>query len=124
MIPIGGFPIPEEFASISAADTVLALGVGRRTQALRNVLASSARAGARVVLVADAVGAGDRSAASVILRARADGTTLFGSHTATVSLVTYLCASLAGRIGEGAVERLRTIEAIHAEWGEGGGPEG
>lgn len=124
MIPIGGFPIPEEFASISAADTVLALGVARRTQALRNVLGSAGRAGARVVLVTDALGAGDKAAASVILRSRAGGPTLFGSFTASVSLIAYLCASLAGRIGDTAVERLRAIEAIHAEWGDGTDPGG
>jgi DNA-binding MurR/RpiR family transcriptional regulator len=123
MIPIGGFPIPEEFASISGADTVLALGVGRRTQALRNVIGSAARAGARVILVTDALGAGDKATASGILRSRADGPTLFGSSTATVSLITYICALLAARIGDTAVERLRTIAAIHAEWGDGADPE-
>lgn len=119
MLPIGGFPIPEEFASISRADTVLALGVGRRTRMLRNVMGSAARAGAQVILVTHALGAGDSSAASVILRSRAEGPTLFGSATATVSLVTYLCASLAGRIGGKALDRLRAIEAIHAEWSDG-----
>jgi len=118
MIPIGGFPIPEEFASISRNDTVLALGVGRRTHMLRNLIGSAARAGASVILITDTLGAGDKSIASVILRGRADGPTLFHSMTATVSLLTYLCARLARRIGEPAIDRLRTIEVIHAEWGD------
>jgi len=123
MIPIGGFPVPEEFASISAADTVLALGVGRRTQAMRNVIGSAARSGAKVILVTSTIGAADRSAATLILRSRASGPTLFESSTATVSLLTYLCAVLAARIGPRAVERLQTIEAIHAEWGDTTDPE-
>ncbi|MEQ8968335.1 MAG: MurR/RpiR family transcriptional regulator [Azospirillaceae bacterium] len=118
MIPIGGFPIPEEFASISANDTVLAFAIGRRTQALRNIIGSSVRAGAKVILVTDGVLSGDRATASLILRSRSSGPTLFGSMTATVSLLTYLCASLAGRIGYSAIDRLRTIEAVHQEWGD------
>lgn len=123
MIPIGGFPVPEEFASISAADTVLALGVGRRTQALRNVIGSAARAGAKVILVTSTIGAADRSVATVILRTRASGSTLFDSSTATVSLLTYLSTVLAARIGEKALARLEAIEAIHAEWGDTADPE-
>jgi DNA-binding MurR/RpiR family transcriptional regulator len=72
-----------------------------------------------VILVTDVLGAGDKATATVILRSRADGPTLFGSSTATVSLITYICAMLAARIGDGAVERLRTIAAIQAEWGDG-----
>lgn len=119
MIPIGGFPVPEEFASITERDTVLAFGVGRRTQALRNVVGSSSRAGAKVILVTDGVLSADRAVADLILRTRSTGPTLFGSMTATVSLLTFLCASLAGRIGYSAVERLQTIEAVHQEWGDG-----
>ncbi len=118
MIPIGGFPVPEEFASITAEDTVLALGVGQRTAMLRNVMGSAARTGAKVILITDALGAGDRSVASVILRGRAEGPTFFASMTATASLLTYLSARLAARIGEAAVARLRTIDVIQAEWGE------
>lgn len=118
MIPIGGFPVPEEFASISARDTLLAFGIGRRTEDMMNVTGSAARAGAKVILVADTLRAGDKSVATVILRGRSSGPTLFSSMTSTVSLMTYLCARLAGRIGDQAADRLRTIEEIHAEWGD------
>jgi len=117
MIPIGGFPVPEEFASISPADTVLALGIGRRTQEFRNVMGSAARSQARIVLVADRLQAGDKSQANVILRSRSSGPTLFGSMTAGVSLLSYLCARLAWRMGDSAAERLSIIESIHADWG-------
>lgn len=121
MIPIAGFPIPEEFSSITANDTVLALGVGRRTNMLRNVIGSAARAGANVILVTNTVSAGDRSVASVILRGRSGGVSPLGSMTATFAIVTYLCAQLAQRIGEKAADRMRVIEAINEEWGDGSG---
>jgi DNA-binding MurR/RpiR family transcriptional regulator len=118
MIPIVGFPIPEEFASISAGDTVLAFAITRRSQALRNILGSAARAGAKIILITDRLGAGDKSVSTVILRVQSSGLTLFDSMTAAVSMMTYLCARLAAVIGEPAVSRLRMIEEIHAEWGE------
>ena len=118
MIPIGGFPIPEEFASITERDAVLALGVGRRTQDFRNVMRSAASKGAKIVLVTGTLSPGDRTAADVILRGRTSGPTVFGSLTAPTSLLTYLCARLASEIGFKAAHRLRAIASIHAEWDE------
>ena len=124
MIPLSGFPVPEEFASINAADTVLAFGVGRRSAMLRNVIGSSTRAGARVVLFTNAMAAGDKRGADVILRGRCDGPTMFGSMTATVSLVTHVCARVASRVGEPAMQRLAHIESIHSQWAEESGGDG
>jgi DNA-binding MurR/RpiR family transcriptional regulator len=118
MIPIGGFSVPEEFASIASSDVMLAFGVGRRSRSLRNVLGSASRAGAKVVLVTDHVGSGDAAHCTVILRARTVGASMFDSMTSTVSLLSYICASLATRIGDRAIDRLRFIENIHAEWGD------
>lgn len=124
MIPLSGFPVPEEFASIDSADTVLAFGVGRRSGMLRNVIGSSRRAGARLVLVTRTIAAGDKRGADVILRGRCDGPTMFGSMTATLSLVTYLSARVAATTGEPAMQRLQHIEAIHSQWAEESGNEG
>jgi len=118
MIPIGGFSVPEEFASISSSDTMLAFGIGRRTRALRNILRSAGRAGAQLVFVTDQAGRLEVATGGVTLRCRTLGASLFDSLTAPVSLMTYLCSALAARIGESAIERLRLIDEIHAEWGE------
>ena len=101
MIPIGGFPVPEEFASIRSTDALLALGIGRRTRSLGSILLSAREAEASVVLVTDqtALGASDR--ADVTLRCRTHGIGVFESAVAPVSLLTYLCSSLALRLGEG-----------------------
>ncbi|MGR3805641.1 MurR/RpiR family transcriptional regulator [Marinibacterium profundimaris] len=118
MIPLSGFPVPEEFASIKPADTVLAFGVGRRNPELRNIIGSSRRAGAKIILVTNTLAPGDKRGADVILRGRSDGPTLFGSMTAPVSLITYLCARVASRTGDSAVQRLQHIESIHSQWAE------
>lgn len=118
IIPLSGFSVPEEFASISSSDVMLACGVGRRTRAFRNITGSAKRAGARVILLTDAASANDTASVDVVLRCRSVGVAMFDSMTAAVSLLTYLCASLAARIGDSAIERMRLIENIHAEWGD------
>ena len=118
MIPIGGFPVPEEFASIRPSDALLALGVGRKTRSLRSILRSARLAEASVVLVTDQATASAGDGADVTLRCRTNGVGVFESAVAPVSLLTYLCSSLALRIGEGAIERLGFIDALHEEWGD------
>lgn len=118
MIPIGGFSIPEEFASISPTDAMLALGVGRKTRSLKSIMRSAVHAGAQVVFVTDQVTRAGAEVATVTLRCRTQGVAVFDSVTAPVSLLTHLCGALALRIGQSALERLRTIDAIHEEWGD------
>lgn len=118
IIPLSGFSVPEEFASISSADVMLACGVGRRTRAFRNITQSAKRAGARVILLTDAASPSDAASMDVVLRCRSIGAAMFDSMTAAVSLLTYLCAALAARIGDSAIERMRLIENIHADWGD------
>lgn len=116
MIPIGGFSVPEEFASIAASDAVLALGVGRRTRSLRSVMSSSRKAGAHVTFITDQIAPVAADTASVTLRCRTKGAGAFDSVVAPVSVLTYFCSSLALRIGESALQRLEYISQIHTEW--------
>jgi DNA-binding MurR/RpiR family transcriptional regulator len=117
MIPLGGFSVPEEFASISENDVMLAFAVGRRTRSLRNIVASAASSGTRILYLTDgpALASGD---GSLTLKVRSTGTAMFDSITAAVSLMAYLCAFLGAWLGEAAVERLKRIDTIHEEWGE------
>ncbi|MEM0906532.1 MAG: MurR/RpiR family transcriptional regulator [Pseudomonadota bacterium] len=118
MIPIGGFSVPEEFASISSSDTMLAFNVGRRSGALANVVRSSIEASASVIFVTDTLTGRETLGADVVLRCRSLGPTLFPSSTSAVSLVSFICASLASHIGYAALERMKAIEEIHTAWQE------
>ncbi|MGI9505552.1 MAG: MurR/RpiR family transcriptional regulator [Geminicoccaceae bacterium] len=119
MIPIGGFSVPEEFASISPSDTMLAFGLSRRTRALRNILRSAAQADAKTVFVTDYPSQPSAGGETVMLRCRSVGAAVFDSPTAAVSLMIYLCSSLAAHLGEASIERLRRIESIHSDWEDG-----
>lgn len=118
MIPIGGFSVPEEFASIHDTDAMIALGVGRRTRTLRSIMRSGVRAGAKVILITDQNVRAGGEVASVTLRCRTKGSGVFDSVVAPVSLITFLCNALAMRLGQTAIERLKFIENIHDDWGD------
>jgi len=119
MIPIGGFSVPEEFASIQATDALLVLSLGRRSQTVRSILQTAVLAGTKTISVTDQASLGTELA-QVVLRCRTTGLSYFDSLAAPVSIITYLCTAVADRIGQTAVERLRYIESIHAEWGTAG----
>ncbi|MEM8571071.1 MAG: MurR/RpiR family transcriptional regulator [Pseudomonadota bacterium] len=118
IIPLGGFSVPEEFASITSADTVLALAIGRRTRMMRSILQSARLAGADAVSITDQVSGAGLDLADVALRCRTNGLSYFDSLAAPVSVITYLCMAVAERIGQAAAERLRYIDNIHSEWGD------
>lgn len=120
MIPLGGFSVPEEFASIRPSDAVLALAIGRRTRTLRSILQSARLAEAKTISITDLASSGSPELAEVILRCRTSGLTYFDSLASPVSVITYLCMAVAERLGQNAVERLRYIDGIHTEWGEAG----
>lgn len=120
MIPLGGFSVPEEFASIRPSDAVLALAIGRRTRTLRSILQSARLAEAKTISISDLASSGSPELAEVTLRCRTSGLTYFDSLASPVSVITYLCMAVAERLGQNAVERLRYIDGIHTEWGGGG----
>lgn len=118
MIPIGGFSVPEEFASIQPSDAMLALGIGRKTRSLRSIMRSAVHSGAQVIYLTDQASRGGPDVAHVTLRCRTRGISIYESVAAPVSLITYLCSAIASRIGQSALERLQYIESIHDEWGD------
>lgn len=120
MIPLGGFSVPEEFASIRPSDALLALAIGRRTRTLRSILQSARLAEARTISMTDLASSGGLELADVTLRCRTSGLTFFDSLASPVSVITYLCMAVAERLGQSGVERLRYIDAIHTEWGDAG----
>ena len=117
MLPLGGFSVPEEFASISPRDTILGFGIKRRTLSLMRIVRSGYDAGARVILVTDEAAA--KSELDILsLRCRTRGAFLFDSFNAPFSLMTYVCSAVASMLGEPAIERLHRIESLHDHWGD------
>ncbi|HYH22910.1 MAG TPA: MurR/RpiR family transcriptional regulator [Azospirillum sp.] len=113
LIPAGGLSAAEELAGIGPRDAVLAIGFRRRLQALLDVLEVAREAGARIVLLTDPTAAKSARLADVVLRCYTRGVSLFDSYVAPMSVLNHLFSSIAGRLGEVAVERLDHIERTH-----------
>ena len=117
MIPLVGFSVPEELASLTERDAVLVFGVGKLLKRTKAVLRSSRNANSQVVFITDQFGVLGSELATVTLRSRTKSAGgLFDSFAAPMSLVTYLCTTLATLLGSDALDRLGKIESIYSEW--------
>ncbi|TGG93562.1 MurR/RpiR family transcriptional regulator [Natronospirillum operosum] len=113
-LPLSGFSVPEEFASITPRDVILGFGIRRRTSSLRRILGSGCDAGAQVYLVCGEHT--EEQGAITYLHCRTRGASLFDSMTAPVSLVSHMCSAVAANLGEPAIERMHRIESLHSVW--------
>lgn len=114
MIPLAGFPIAEEFASITERDVILIVAQKRFASEVLKIIASGQKAGAQLVVIG---GEELRSIPGVsLLRYRCRGMYMFDSASAGISVITYLCAEVGAMIGESAVKRLYYIESLHDDW--------
>lgn len=114
MVPLAGFPVAEEFASISERDVIVVVAQKRFSPEVLKIIASGQKAGARLVVIG---GEELRSIPGVtLLRYQCHGMYMFDSASAGISVITYLCAEVGALIGEPAVERLYYIESLHDEW--------
>lgn len=116
MIPIGGFSVAEEFSSIASTDTMIALGVGRRSRSLRILMRAALSNDAEVIYITDQVARSGADTASVTIRCRTRAPGMHQSFVAPISLITFLCSMVARRLGETALGRMEAIEELHMTW--------
>lgn len=114
MIPLAGFSIAEEFASINASDVILAFSRKRISPILIKLIASGQLAGAEIIQIGGPQL--EQLPAVTQLSYTNRGAFLFESFSAAVSLVNYVCSEVAAVLGEPAVTRLYQIETLHEEW--------
>ncbi len=113
LLPIGGFTLAEDMASMTSRDVALVFGFRRRLPVLRNVLRATSKAGARIVYLTDHSAGPTAKLSSVVLRCHNRGASLFDSYVAALSLTNYLCAAAAMAAGRKGRTRLARIERIH-----------
>jgi DNA-binding MurR/RpiR family transcriptional regulator len=118
LLPQGGYTLAEDLASLGAGDALLALGFRRHVPLIRDVLRAAVEAKAESVLLADP-GVDECSPyASVTLRCYSRAASLFDSYAPAMSLLNYLCSSVALGLGADAEARLGHIEQLHAALGD------
>lgn len=113
VLPAGGFSFAEDVIDISPSHVVLAIGFRRRPAILKALLEKARDAGAKIILITDLSASLTSRYADVVLRCHSRAPYLFDSYTAAISLMNYLAAALAQRLGEAGRARLRRIDELH-----------
>ncbi|MBS1229893.1 MAG: transcriptional regulator, RpiR family [Proteobacteria bacterium] len=100
-------------ADVSAGDVLFAIDFRRRTRVLPKVVAVARDAGAAVVLLTYAPLSALASQAQVVLTCPTQGSTIFDSYVAAISLVNYLAGELVASARTTSRQRMERIEQIH-----------
>lgn len=118
LLPMVGQTLAEELSAMTAGDVVLAIGFRRRPAALSRVLNTAVETRAPVILLGDPSLGETAGYADVTFRCLSRGASLFDSYVAPVSLINYLCSSVALALGEPAQARLKRTEGLHEVFGD------
>jgi DNA-binding MurR/RpiR family transcriptional regulator len=127
LVPGSALEVAEDLAGLSGRDAVLAIGLRRRPQLFRRLLALIHRRGVPIVMVTDPTASTATRYATVVLRCHNWGSSMFDSYASAISVLNLLCARTAARLDSAARDRLAVIEDIHRELddlvsGSGGRP--
>jgi DNA-binding MurR/RpiR family transcriptional regulator len=114
LLPRAGMSMGEDMAGIGPDDAMLVFGFRRRPVILREIMAVAKEAGTPSVLIADMTAARTAQLATVTLRCHNRGHSMFDSYAAPMSVINYLCSAVGQTLGDSAVERLASIEDLHA----------
>jgi len=112
-LPLAGQTLSEDIVGLGAGDVLLVFGFRRRPPALREAMAIVREAGARIVLVTDATATRIAHLAHVTLRCPNEGSSLFDSYVAPMSLINHLASAVGAALGENTALRLSRIEDLH-----------
>jgi len=118
LLPVGGYTVAEDLASIGPGDAVLGIAFRRRLPLMTDILKTAVQAEAKVVLLCDPIGDDCTRHADVLLRCYNRGSAVFDSYTAAISVLNLLCSGVALSLGPKAKERLDRVEHMHEAFGD------
>ncbi len=118
LAPLPGQVLGEELVDLGPGDAVVAVGFRRRPAGFAAFMATAARTGADVVLVADPTAAGHSGSARVWLQCPVQGALAYDSYAAAMSLVGVLADGVLSRIGRTGRDRISAISATYERLAE------
>ena len=101
-------------------DLLVAIGSRRRTKQFKLVMQYAIERGLKVILIADLTATESLKYADLVLRCHCRGTYLYDTATAMVSLINFLCSTVALQKGHEIVEQWQRIEDLHEAFGHFG----
>jgi len=117
-LPTSAMTLAEDLASIGHGDVVIVVDFRRRAAMLQTIVQAARTAGASLVFLSGAGMAALSRPGDLVVTCLTDGSSLFDSYVAAVSIVNFLGASVAKELGKSGRRRLETIEKLHEVLGD------
>lgn len=118
LLPGSALTLAEDLASLKKGDALLAVDFRRRAAMLPAIVGAARRVGARLVFLTNPGLPALARPGDIVLHCLTEGASIFASNVAAMSIVNYLCASVATELGRKSRKRLEAIEALHATLGD------
>jgi len=112
VLPRPGQVLEKDVSDLNAQDMVVVIGFRRRNETRHKLLKYARQVGAHSLYVTDHSESSASPPANWTLRCQVQSTSLFDSYIASYSMVNYLCASLADKLGRIATQRLAQAEKL------------
>ena len=108
-----------DVVSMRKGDVLFAIGSRRRTKEFKLVMKNARELGLKVILISDLTATESLKHADIVLRCHCRGY-LHDTHTAFISLVSFIGAAIELQKGHDHVRRLKYIEQLHEQLGHFG----
>ena len=108
-----------DVVSMRKGDVLFAIGSRRRTKEFKLVMKNARELGLKVILISDLTATESLKHADIVLRCHCRGY-LHDTHTAFISLVSFIGAAIELQKGHDHVQRLKHIEQLHEQLGHFG----
>lgn len=113
VLPRPGQAMAKDLSGLTDKDMVIVIGFRRRNEMRYRVLEYAKSIGAPSLYITDHSEGSVSGLSNWTIRCRVQSTSLFDSYSAGYSILNYIAASLADRLGREASKRLSQAEKIH-----------
>jgi len=112
VLPRPGQVLEKDLSDLNAQDMVIVIGFRRRNETRHKLLKYARQIGTPSLYVTDHSDSGNNTHTNWTLRCQAQSTSLFDSYISSYSILNYLCARLADKLGRPATQRLAQAEKL------------
>jgi DNA-binding MurR/RpiR family transcriptional regulator len=113
VVPDAAMTLAEDLVSLRRGDVLLVVDFRRRSALLPSIVSAARQAGARLVFLASPAQPPLARAGDVALHCLTEGSSMFDSYVAALSIVNHLCTAVAKELGKTSRRRLEAIETLH-----------
>jgi DNA-binding MurR/RpiR family transcriptional regulator len=115
LAPLPAETLAEALVDLGPDDVILAIGLRRRIPIFAAALRAAHAMSTRIVLLTDPSGAANLRFADWTLTCHCRGAALFDSYVVAVSVINFLAAQLALKVGPSGLKRLQGVEQWHEQ---------